>query len=380
MEQEYGKEKSTALAKLPMRGALTQPQAEHILSLVYPNVPKDEVIRCAILCRDFGLHPLMKEVYILGFQNRKTGKTDYSTVIGITANRKMAADKKGAFSFLDDTPRAASKEEIVKQYGQNSEEERDNLISFTKLKGEKGNEATGFGLWPKGEEPYGTNKGNTKRNMANIRSERQALDRLPGEVLPLRDVEVIDAAYAEVPDIGEAGYKVVVESTGEIKEDGSLEPEDREPPFDYATQKPQEHWCEEHNCPFEKKVRGSSTWWAHKLPDGSWCNEAKKKDNASKQAPKSEPYIPENTEDLPSDEPEPEPVEKVGFIDMDWLKESLAILRAAKLSAWSESNLLAYMQSSYKTDGKTVLECAAQLGKGEATHFVRKVQDTLDMA
>ena len=36
-----------------------------------------------------------------------------------------------------------------------------------------------------------------------------------------------------------------------------------------------EHWCEEHNCPFEKKTRGGSTWYAHKLPDG-WCNETKK--------------------------------------------------------------------------------------------------------
>jgi len=289
MEQEYGEVKTKALekARLPMTGALTQPQAEHILSLVYPNVPKDEVIRCAILCRDFGLHPLMKEVYILGFKNTKTGKVDYSTVLGISASRKMAADRKGAYSFLDGTPRAATPEEIIKQYGKNSEEERDNLISICKLKGEKGNEATGFGLWPKDKIPYGTDKGNTKRNMANIRSERPTYSRLPGPALP--PIEVIDEAYTDVPDIGrldretgefiegeytEVKGRVVDEKTGEI-----IEPEPHS--------KPKEHWCQEHNCPFEKKTRGNSTWYAHKLPDGSWCNEKKKKNNA----PEPEPII-----------------------------------------------------------------------------------------
>ncbi len=193
MERDYGAETSTALAKLPMSGALTQPQAEHILSLVYPNVPRDEVIRCAILCRDFGLHPLMKEVYIIGFKNKNNG-LDYATVIGITANRKMAADRKGAFSFLDDSPRAASPAEVTKQYGENSEEAKQNIISICKLKGEHNNLATGFGLYPKSKNPYGTDKGNTPRNMANIRAERQALDRLPGGMMPLRGFDVVDEA------------------------------------------------------------------------------------------------------------------------------------------------------------------------------------------
>ncbi|GAJ09628.1 unnamed protein product, partial [marine sediment metagenome] len=239
MVQEHGEEKTSALAKLPMTGALTEPQAMHILKLVYPDVPEDQIVRTAILCRDFGLHPLMKEVYIIGFKNKKTGKTDFSTVLGIGATRKMAADKKGAYSFLDISPRAASEEEIVKQYGQNSEEARNNLISICKLKGEKGNEAVGFGLWPKDDTPHGTNKGNTKRNMANIRSERQAVDRLPGEAIPLRELEVIDEAYTEVPDIGKVATK-----TGEIIEAVAEEVKDT----------PKEHWCEEHNCAFELKT------------------------------------------------------------------------------------------------------------------------------
>lgn len=282
MENEYGKDKTTALARLPTTGALTQSQAMHILKLVYPDVPEDQIIRTAILCRDFGLHPLMKEVYIIGFKNNKTGRTDYSTVIGITASRKMAADKKGAYSFIDRSPRAATSEEIIKQYGKGSEEERDNLISICILKGQQGNEAMGFGLWPKDKEPYGMDKGNTKRNMANIRSERQAIDRLPGEKLP--PLEAIDEAYAELPDVGKVDIK-----TGEIIDSEAIELE-TEP-------QPKQHWCEEHGCAFELKTSRFGKFYAHKLLNGKWCNE-KKKEAVPEPAP----------EDVPSDESrEPSP-------------------------------------------------------------------------
>lgn len=218
MEERLGKGTTTALEarRLPTSGALTQPQAMHILKLVYPNVPEDEIIRCAILCRDFGLHPLMKEVYIIGFTSKKTGKKTYSTVIGIGATRKMSSNK-GTYSYLDDTPRAAVHQEIVKQYGEDSEEERDNLVSICKLKGDKDNEAIGFGLWPKDSEPYGVEKGNTKRNMANIRSERQAHDRLSGTSLP-RGVEVIDEAYVDAETIGKVDRATDEITEGEFKE------------------------------------------------------------------------------------------------------------------------------------------------------------------
>ena len=210
MEKELGQEKSRALATIPRTGHLTQSQAMHVLKLVYPQAPDGEIVRCAILCRDFGLHPLMKEVYIIPFG--QGDKRTWSTVIGITANRKMAADRKGAYSFVDDSPRAASQKEIIKQFGEDSEEAEDNLISICKVRGKDGNEAIGFGLWPKDKAPYGMDKGNTKRNMTNIRAERQALDRLPGEPLP-REFDVIDEAYTEAPEI-----RVFNEKTGEITE------------------------------------------------------------------------------------------------------------------------------------------------------------------
>lgn len=76
---------------------------------------------------------------------------------------------------------------------------------------------------------------------------------------------------------------------------------------------------------------------------------------------------------------EPEPIVTKGFIDMDWLKESLKTLQDRKLKAWSESNLLSYIKTTYKVEAGTVLEAVAKLDKGAANHFVKKIQDTLGM-
>ncbi|MBA7577186.1 hypothetical protein ES708_19032 [subsurface metagenome] len=97
------------------------------------------------------------------------------------------------------------------------------------------------------------------------------------------------------------------------------------------------------------------------------------------QVEEPEPLWPE---DLPGAEPEPEPEpleETKSFIDMDWLEKSLKSLQAKKLKAWSESNLLSYIKTTYKVEGKTVLEAVAKLDKGAASHFVKRVQETLQM-
>ncbi len=64
---------------------------------------------------------------------------------------------------------------------------------------------------------------------------------------------------------------------------------------------------------------------------------------------------------------------------MDWLEKSLKSLQAKKLSAWSEGSLLSYIKTTYKVEGKTVLEAAAKLDKGAATHFRKRVEETLQM-
>lgn len=209
LEKEHGREASTALATIPKQGQLTESQAMSVLKLIYPQATAVEIQRCAIFCHDFGLHPLANEVYLIPFKGKNV------MVVGISASRKMAHAVKGDFSFLDDTPRAATEEEIVKQYGKDSDEAKDNIISVTKLEGVGGNKAIGFGLYPKSENPYGIDKGNTRRNMANIRSERQGIDRLPGQSMP--QIEVIDAQYKVLPDIGK-----IDTSTGEIVESAEV--------------------------------------------------------------------------------------------------------------------------------------------------------------
>lgn len=205
LEEKLDKNTVTALAKLPVRGQLTQPQAEHILSLVYPGCPKDEIVRCAILCRDFGLHPLMKEVYLIPFKD-KDGKANYATVLGINATRKLMAQR-GTFSYLDNTPRVMTEDEQKTIFGEVDDK---NIVAITRLRTREGEEAQGYGKWPADKDPYGTDKGNTKANMAFIRSERNAFGRLFTDAIP-QNIEIIDEAYVE--GIGEVDKK-----TGEILE------------------------------------------------------------------------------------------------------------------------------------------------------------------
>jgi len=76
----------------------------------------------------------------------------------------------------------------------------------------------------------------------------------------------------------------------------------------------------------------------------------------------------------------PEPIEETGgFPDMVRLEEQLKTLQAKGLKAWSERNILSYMKTAYKVEGKTVLEAVAKLDKGAVTHFIKRVEDTLQM-
>jgi len=315
MAEEHGEVRTKALARLPTTGALTQSQAMHILKLVYPEAPEDEIIRCALLCRDFGLHPLMKEVYLIPFKDKR-GVDNYVTVLGIRATRKLVAQR-GSYSYLDNTPRVMTEQEQKDIFG---EVDAGNIKAITKLKTREGLEAQGYGSWPRNKEPYGTDKGNSKANMAFIRSERNAFGRLFTDAIP-QGVEVIDEAYVDAPDTSK-----IIDSTGEIIE--------QEPVAPAPTAK--EHWCEEHNCPFEKKVRGSSTWYAHKLPDGSWCNEAKKKAKGGKEAPREEANLAQALMPLTSE------------LDFD----PVLLTESLKQVHWSEDTLKSWCKNIYITSAK----------------------------
>lgn len=210
MEEEHGEAKARSLVKYEGVVSLTKTEANEILTLVYPNAPDPEKMRAVALCASYGLNPLMGHVFLIPFKDK------WATILGIKAKRLMAS-RRSSYSYVDGTPRVMTKEEQVTVFG---EENTTHITAITKLRDPKTSaEAVGYGTWPKGTEPYGTDKGNSKANMAFIRSESQALDRLrPGE-MPMG----VDVMPEEAID---ADYTVMTENPPEP----DPEPEPEEPP------------------------------------------------------------------------------------------------------------------------------------------------------
>jgi len=90
-----------------------------------------------------------------------------------------------------------------------------NICAITRLRTREGEEAQGYGKWPKDKSPYGEDKGNTKANMAFIRSERNAFGRLFTDAIP-QNVEIVDEAYVE--GIGEVDKRTGEIIEGEVRE------------------------------------------------------------------------------------------------------------------------------------------------------------------
>lgn len=214
LEKEYGRMTTTALARYAGKQALTKAEVTDIVATLWPEAPDLERAKAIAYCVSYQLNPLAKHLYLVEY-----GKT-WTLLRSIQADR-LIASRSGRYGYLDDTPRAATVEEAERQYGDAAEKiAKANYVGITKLKDGEGFTASGFGLWPKDKPPKGTDKGNTPQNMANIHSERQALDRLrPGE-MP-QNIEVVDAEYEEVPGVGQVDMQ-----TGEIAapEEPSPEP------------------------------------------------------------------------------------------------------------------------------------------------------------
>lgn len=189
MTNQFG-EKGVALAKYHGAVSLTKAEAKEILLTVFPDAPEVEMQRAVLLCSSYQLNPLMGHIFLIPFKGQ--GKTTWATVIGIKAKRLLASRKR-SFSYLDDSPRIMMDEEQKKIFGKVDDKY---IFAVTILQNPKtGAIARGYGKWEAGKEPYGTDKGNSAENMAFIRSESQALDRLcPGE-MP-QGVGVLDEEYA----------------------------------------------------------------------------------------------------------------------------------------------------------------------------------------
>ena len=208
-----------ALRGVPLSGLLNWEEANTVLKTVWKDAPAVEVYKAAKLCVDFGLHPLMKHVFLIKYGNT------WATVLGIGATRLMMS-RQGTFSYTDNTPRVMSEDEQKYIFGK---VDALNVVAITKLRTKDGLEAQGYGRFPKADKPMGVEKGNSVENMAFIRSERNAFGRLfPDAQLP-RNIEVVDETYMPSPE------RVDVE-TGEIMGDTPPEIGGGEAPESSSTQ------------------------------------------------------------------------------------------------------------------------------------------------
>lgn len=269
MQKEFGMETSTKLAKYMGVTSLSRDDAKEILQAVFPDAPESDVKRAMILCANYQLNPLMKHLFLVPFNKKENGKVigvDWAIIIGIKAKRLMAS-RRGPFSYIDDSPRLMSEAEEKKIYGKI---DPGKIRAICVLKDPTtGAETRGYGWWPRNKAAYGEDKGNEPENMAFIRSESNALDRLrPGE-MP-ENIEAMDEATAE--GIIEGHYKVLDKNTDEISE--SKNGNGKEIPAEDT-----EHFCPVHNVAFIRRTgKGNTVFYSHKVSDedgGGWCNEEK---------------------------------------------------------------------------------------------------------
>ena len=295
MEEAHGEEKTKALSRY-MGGSvvMTKSVATEIVETLWGDAPAIEKTKCVLLCQTYQLNPLMKHLYLVGYKRKVNGQLvvdrsgnqvyDWSIQMGIGATR-LLAQRKHSYSYLDMTPRRATKAEIEKILGDTADP--GSIYGFVWIKDTvTGAEAFGLRGIKKNENIKGVEKGNTHLNQACVRAERLALDRqYPGE-MP-QNIETVDEQYMEikVPDVGQVNTRTGEIINGESRELPESEPESVPPT--------KEHWCEVHNCAFELKTGKFGTFYAHKKPEGGWCNEKKKK------------------EEPPMVEPEPEPVQEL---------------------------------------------------------------------
>jgi hypothetical protein len=181
---------STGMMQRPEH-SLSKDGHMYLLKQVWPAAPDSAVVFAAVLCHDYGLHPMMRQVFLVPFKNND--KTEWNVILGIRATRTIAQNAGYRWTYRDG-PRVMSEDEQKRIFG---EADINKIKAITIIRDQAGNEFPGYGTWDKSRTAYGTDKGNSAVNMAFIRSERNAIDRMAPGVLP-PDVDVIEDNYAPV--------------------------------------------------------------------------------------------------------------------------------------------------------------------------------------
>ena len=199
-----------ALTQYMHTGLITQEAAIDIIRTTpgWGRAPVDVVKRAAMVCQHYRLYPGV-HVFLIAFNAGKANES-WAVVQGIKATRLQASRRK-PFSYVDG-PRIAGEDEALAHFLDQYNPAM--LYAVCRVSGTDGSSAEGWGTWPRAQTPYGTDKGNSASNMAEIRAERRALDRLcPGE-LPA-GLDVVDESYIATAESQPPG-RVVDQATGEI--------------------------------------------------------------------------------------------------------------------------------------------------------------------
>ena len=249
LDNQIGQENTNKLMKYQGRITLTEPEVKDIIATIWPRAVKeapDVVKRAILICLQYRLNPLMKQLHLLPFKDKEESKKQrrdvYSWAIarGIQADRLLAR-RQGPFSYIDNTPRKMTDEEQKQIFGK---VDKDSFHAIVKLRDPStGAESTGYGAWSHNSDVYGKEKGNTMENMAFIHAERQALDRLhPGD-MP-EDVMVVDERFLNLDKAAQlppSTTKVIdVPKVEKVTEKTTEEPPPEEEKRDSAEPPPEE--------------------------------------------------------------------------------------------------------------------------------------------
>lgn len=151
------------------------------------------------------------------------------------------------------------------------------------------------------------------------------------------------------------------------------------------------HYCELHALNFFMKGKMKS--YAHPIGDtGEWCHEHKEQPkvdittNRIVEPKVQKTAVADEPEEKPESLPDAVTPENTGIgeepspIDLDWLKDQLGVLQGKGLKAWTNTNVLSYLNAVTGQKSGKISEAVKLLTKEQAEAFVAKVQEAVDLS
>mgnify|MGYP001589901997 FL=1 len=186
------KERATTLGLVKFQGVtkLSQAEAHIVVKSIWPDAPDLEVLKAAVLCRDFKINPLNPRtpIFLICYNKGKETET-WSLQLGIGTKRWLASHQGTRPPSYVDGPRIMTDAE---QKAIRGEVDDAKWWAITVVERD-GNRYPGYGSFGKKDAVKGADKGNNPQNMAFTRSESAALHRMDPGGVP--DVEVVDETY-----------------------------------------------------------------------------------------------------------------------------------------------------------------------------------------